>query len=193
MLLKAISSAALATAAFLLLGANGNADDHHNKQQFFASFSGFQEIGGLGAGETGAIFSPGQGQLSLNVDNINQKIDFQLTYSGLSAPVTQSHIHFGKRHVAGGIMVFFCANPPIVPPPATQACPTDPTKNNTVTGTIVPASIIGPVPQGVTAGNFAALVAAISSHTAYGNIHTTAFPAGEIRGQIRQRDDEHHQ
>jgi hypothetical protein len=186
---KLISTAGLFTAAFLLLGANGNADDHHGKQQFFASFSGFQEIGGLGAGETGAIFSPGQGQLSLNVDRVNKAISFQLTYSGLSAPVTQSHIHFGKVHVAGGVMVFFCANPPLTPPPGTQACPLN---SGTVKGTIIPASVIGPVPQGVTAGNFDALVAAIFSDTAYGNIHTTAFPAGEIRGQIRQSDDEDH-
>jgi CHRD domain len=186
MLFKAIYSAALATAAFLLLGANGNADDSRGTQQFFASFSGFQEIGGLGAGETGAIFSPGQGQLSLMVDTVNKTISFQLTYSGLSAPVIQSHIHFGKVHVAGGVMVFFCANPPVTPPAGTQACPLN---GGTVTGTIIPAGVIGPIPQGVTAGNFDALVAAIFSDTAYGNIHTTAFPAGEIRGQILRNED----
>jgi hypothetical protein len=36
----------------------------------------------------------------------------------------------------------------------------------------------------VTVGDFAAVVAALTSVTAYANIHTKAFPAGEIRGQI---------
>jgi hypothetical protein len=41
-----------------------------------------------------------------------------------------------------------------------------------------------------TAGNFNALIAALESDTAYGNIHTTNFPSGEIRGQIRHPDDD---
>ena len=49
--------------------------------------------------------------------------------------------------------------------------------------------MIGPAPQGIAAGNFDALVAALTSNTAYGNIHTVNFPAGEIRGQIRRDDD----
>jgi hypothetical protein len=33
-------------------------------------------------------------------------------------------------------------------------------------------------------------VAALESDTAYANIHTSAFPAGEIRGQIRRGERE---
>jgi hypothetical protein len=47
--------------------------------------------------------------------------------------------------------------------------------------------VIGPAAQGVTPGNFAGLVEALDNDTAYGNIHTTVFPAGEIRGQVRHR------
>jgi hypothetical protein len=32
-------------------------------------------------------------------------------------------------------------------------------------------------------------VAALDSSTAYGNIHTVKFPAGEIRGQILKGDE----
>ena len=85
-------------------------------------------------------------------------------------------------------MVFFCSNL-ASPPPGTQACPLD---GGTVTGTFTATSVIGPTAQGVTPGNFDALVAALVSNTAYGNIHTVNFPAGEIRGQIQrgERDDE---
>jgi hypothetical protein len=59
-----------------------------------------------------------------------------------------------------------------------------------VTGAWTPASIIGPTAQGVSAGNFDALVAALDSNTAYANSHTAQFPAGEIRGQLIDRDDQ---
>src|SRR6516162_9905633 len=81
-----------------------------NAQVFLTKFSGFNEIGGLGAGETGAILSEGQGTLTVNLDDTAKQLTYTLTYSGLSAPVTQAHIHFGKNHVAGGIIVFLCTN-----------------------------------------------------------------------------------
>jgi hypothetical protein len=59
-------------------------------------------------------------------------------------------------------------------------------------GTITAASVVGPAAQNITAGDFDALVAALDSNTAYGNIHTVKFPAGEIRGQIvKSGEDEH--
>jgi hypothetical protein len=59
-----------------------------------------------------------------------------------------------------------------------------------VSGTLTPANVVGPTGQGVPAGNFDGLVAALESDTAYGNIHTTVFPAGEIRGQVRREERE---
>lgn len=154
---------------------------------FSAKFSGFEEVGALGAGETGAILSGGKGSLVLDLDRRNQVLTFTLEYSGLSAPVTQAHIHFGKRHVAGGIMVFFCSNLPN-PPTGTQVCPAD---GGTVTGTITAADVIGPTAQNVTPGDFGAITDALDSDTAYGNVHTVKFPAGEIRGQVRRGNRDH--
>jgi hypothetical protein len=79
---------------------------------FSAKFSGFQEIGGLGAGETGAIFSPGKATLDLDLNRKTRVLKFRLTYSSFpsSTSITQVHIHFAKIHVAGGIIVFFCSN-----------------------------------------------------------------------------------
>jgi CHRD domain len=177
MRLKSLVSATVMAAPLMLLGANAGAE------QFFGKFSGFEEVGPLNA-ETGAIFSAGTATLDLDLNRNARTITFKLTYSGLSAPVLQSHIHFGKRHVPGGIMVFFCTNLNNGPA-GTQACPAG---GGTVTGMITGASVVGPAAQNIPVGDFDALVAALESDTAYGNIHTTNFPGGEIRAQIREPD-----
>jgi len=155
--------------------------------EFSAKFSGFQEVGGVGAGQTGAIFSAGKATLELDLNRGASTATYRLTYSGLNAPVTQAHIHFGKIHVGGGVMVFLCTNLGNGPA-GTPACPS---AGGTVTGTLTPASVVPVSAQNITAGNFDAFVAALDSDTAYGNIHTTAFPVGEIRGQVRHGDDDH--
>jgi hypothetical protein len=149
-------------------------------EEFHAVFSGFNEVGALNA-QTGAILSEGKATLRLKLDRAQQTLSYTLTYSGLGTAVTQSHIHFGKVHMAGGVMVFFCSNL-ANPPPNTQACPA----SGTISGVISGSNVIGPLSQGVTAGDFQALVDALESDTAYANIHTTGFPAGEIRGEVRR-------
>lgn len=180
---KMFACMALAAPALTLLGINSNAEE------FSAKFSGFEELGALNA-ETGAILSDGKGTLDLALDRNARTISFKLSYSGLSAPITQAHIHFAKRHVPGGIMVFFCTNLNNGPA-GTQTCPVPSgSATATVTGTIVGANVIAVPGQHIPAGDFDALVATIVSDTAYGNIHTTNFPAGEIRGQIRRVEED---
>jgi hypothetical protein len=153
-------------------------------EEFHAVFSGFNEVGALNA-QSGAILSDGQATLQLRLNRNDQTLSFTLKYSHLTSDVTQAHIHFGKIHMAGGVMVFFCSNltGPAAPPPGTQACPAS---GGTVTGTITAANVIGPAAQNVPAGDFQALVDALESDTAYANLHTTKFAAGEIRGEIRR-------
>jgi len=160
-------------------------------EEFFARLDGFQEIGAQNA-ETGAVLSNGTGMLQLSLDKHAGTATFTLTYSdvGTTGPktgtVSQAHIHFGKRHVAGGVMVFFCATPPLATSPV-AGTPVCPANSGTVTGTFTAASVIGPAAQNVTPGDFDALVDALESNTAYANIHTVpGFPAGEIRGQVRK-------
>jgi hypothetical protein len=161
------------------------ADDDALK--FTAKLDGFQEIGSL-TGPTGAILTDGTGTLKLTLDRKAQSLSFELTYSGLSAPVTQSHIHFGRVHTAGGVMVFFCSNLSSKPA-GTQNCPAN---GGTVTGTLSGGNVQAIAGQHVSAGDFDAVTDALLSNSAYANIHTMNFPAGEIRGQIRlerRRDD----
>jgi hypothetical protein len=152
--------------------------------RFHAALSGFEEVGALN-NETGAILSEGHGTLELKLDRAAQTLWFTLTFDNLSAPVTVSHIHFGKKHVAGGVMVVFCSNLASAAP-GTQPCPAN---GGTVTGSITAANVLAIAGQHVSAGDFDALVDALESNTTYVNVHTTNFPAGEIRGEIRRHND----
>jgi CHRD domain-containing protein len=166
-------------------------------EEFFARLNGFQELGALN-NQTGAILSDGAGTLRLSLDRNAGMATFTLTFSdvGTTEPlvgtVTQAHIHFGKRHDSGGVMVFFCSNLGNGPA-GTPACPLH---SGTVSGTFTKESVVAIPAQNVKQLDFNALVEALGSNTAYANIHTTALGAGEIRGQIRKGlgddDKDHH-
>lgn len=53
-----------------------------------------------------------------------------------------------------------------------------------MTGTITAANVLALAGQNVPARDFNAIAEALLSNTAYVNVHTTNFPAGEIRGQL---------
>src|SRR3712207_4375667 len=89
-------------------------------------------------------------------------------------------MHFGQRGQSGGISVFLCTNLGNGPA-GTQACPPSP---GTVRGTIRAVDVIGPVGQGIAAGEFGELLRAIRAGATYVNVHSTLWPAGEIRAQI---------
>ena len=116
---------------------------------------------------------------------------WRLSYQNLEGDVQQAHIHLGQKAVNGGISVWLCGNVPTTPA-GTQACPPAPA---TVSGTIRPAEIAGPAAQGIEAGQFSELVAAMRSGVTYANVHSTRFPGGEIRAQLdgrggRDREDD---
>jgi hypothetical protein len=165
--------------------------------EFSARLNGFEELGSLPSATafpTGAILSDGTGTVSLTLNNKAGTIAYTLTYSnvGTTPPgtgtVTQAHIHFGKARDSGGILVFFCTNLAFAGSgPTPQPCPQN---SGTVTGTFTAENVQAVTSQNVAAGDFDALVDAIASNTAYANVHTTVFGAGEIRGQCHSEDQE---
>jgi hypothetical protein len=136
----------------------------------------------IGANETPPINTPAKGRFRATI-HADGTIDFTVTYSDLSALPTQSHIHFAQRNVAGGVMIFLCGGG------GQPACPA--ATSGTFTGTITAANVVGPAAQGVGAGDLAsALRIVIGQGEGYANLHSTKFPAGEIRGQVNvQRED----
>lgn len=154
-----------------------------NAQEFSARLSGFDEVGSLNA-ETGAILSPGSGSLHLHLDRDAGLLTYELTYSDLTSAVLQSHIHFGKIHTPGGIFVFLCTNLGNGPA-GTPACPNP---GGTVQGTVSGAAVLAVPGQNIPAGEFDAVVAVLTSDSAYVNVHTNNFKSGEIRGQVRRSE-----
>jgi hypothetical protein len=130
-----------------------------------------------------AIVSNASGTFEATINDANQTIDFTLTFDGLAANATASHIHIGNRAQNGGVSGWICGGGGQPPCPAA--------KSGTVTGTITPANITGPTAQGVPAGGFDQLVAAMRAGASYVNVHDGTYPAGEIRGQIN--DDNNNQ
>jgi len=131
------------------------------------------------------LSTPGTGGFRATIDDEAQEIRYRLTYAATEGTVTQAHIHFGTKFVAAGIAVFLCSNLGNAPA-GTQACPVAPA---TITGVIRPQDVIGPEGQGIAPGEFTEIVAAMRARATYVNVHTTKYPAGEIRAQI---GDKHH-
>lgn len=135
----------------------------------------------IGYEEVPALSTPAGGQLRAMISNHDQLIDYELTYSGLTGDVRQAHIHFGQHGVAGGIMIWLCGTATNPGPAGTPTCP----QEGTVTGTAGMGQVVGPAGQGIAAADLEAAVAAIRAGIGYANVHSSRFPGGEIRGQIR--------
>jgi hypothetical protein len=144
----------------------------------------------LGVNETPSISTDATATLKLHIDGSGNAstITYELTFSGLQAAVTQSHVHFGQSKVAGGIMFFLCGTAVSPGPAGTPTCP----QSGTVKRTVTAADVIGPVGQGIAVPGqmdpMARVVKAIRDGAAYGNVHSTQFPAGETRGQLQRSD-----
>jgi hypothetical protein len=151
----------LAIAAPLVAGNTSN--------EFRASLNGYLETPSISTTARGSFHATIHGSTS---------ITYRLTFNDLTTPTLFSHIHFGRPDVAGGVAAFLCGGG------SKPACPA----SGTVTGTIVPADIVGPAGQGIAPGEFAELIRAMRNGATYVNVHSTMFPTGEIRGNIR-RDD----
>ncbi|MBV9172569.1 MAG: hypothetical protein JOZ81_21060, partial [Chloroflexi bacterium] len=54
--------------------------------------------------------------------------------------------------------------------------------------TLTAADVVGPAAQGIAPGEMARVIRAIQDGAAYGNVHSTMFPAGETRGQLTPED-----
>src|SRR6266403_403042 len=149
--------------AALVVGVNA---DEESSAKLRATLKGFNET------PANSTLASGSFRATVGGDSIT----FELKYSGLVADSLFAHIHLGQKNVAGGVMIFFCDNSN--PSHSPRSCPAR-------GGTVTAADVIGPYGQGIAPGEFSKVLEAIHSGVTYVNVHSTKFPAGEIRGQVR--------
>jgi hypothetical protein len=131
--------------------------------------------------EVPSVNTAGAGTATFTINDAGTQVDYDVTYTKLEGGVTQAHIHLAQTGVNGGIAVFLCSNLGNGPV-GTQACPASP---GHITGSFDASDIVGPSAQGLVTGEFPGLLRGIRRGYVYANVHTTLFPGGEIRGQLK--------
>jgi hypothetical protein len=128
----------------------------------------------LGSNETGsAAPSSATGSATVSVNGATGT--FRVTYRGMSAAPSASHIHVGAAGVAGAVVVLFCGG-------QGQACPT--TTSGTFSGTFTQANIVAQTTPPVTTMDD--LLAQLRAGNTYVNVHSPGtYAGGEIRGQLK--------
>jgi len=137
--------------------------------------------------EVPSVSTVANGTFSARIARDEQSIAYRLSWRGLQAPVTQAHVHVAQKSVNGGIVLWMCGTATNPGPAGTQACPTPMVAGDTVevSGTWDATHVQAAQPaQQIIAGELAEVIAAIRAGVAYANIHTTASPGGEVRGQL---------
>ncbi len=130
----------------------------------------------IGYNEVPSVSTAAKGQFRATIDH-QDTIEYELSYAGIEGgTAVAGHIHLGQRHTNGGVSAFLCGGGD------KPACPSP---GGTVKGTIDAADVIGPAGQGIAAGQIDELIRAIRAGATYANVHSTVYPGGEIRGQVK--------
>ena len=133
-----------------------------------------------GPNENPVNASPGIGVGTVTVDTTAHTLRVQQTFSGLTAGTTASHIHCCVTTPTGNAGVATTTPSFVGFPLGVTAGSMDQTYDTLSASTWNPAFVTAN--GGTPAGAEAVLFAGLSAGTAYLNVHTTAFPGGEIRG-----------
>ena len=148
---------ALLITAGVALAASGN---------FRAHLNGAQEVPVV-------LDTRGQGQAIFQLNNAGDELSYRLNVSNIQN-ITMAHIHLAAAGSNGPVVAWLY--------PAGPPAQLIPGRHNGVlaTGVITSTNLSGPL-----AGqSLADLVAAMEAGNTYVNVHTSQYPAGEIRGQI---------
>jgi hypothetical protein len=172
--------AILSAAAVLIVATVASANFNGGLRRLREVLTGHKEVP--------VISTTGHAVFSATINREETEIRYSLKYADLEGTITQSHIHFGPPNNTGGISVFLCTNLGNGPA-GTQECPVPAAGEvGEVSGTWTADSVVGPLAQGIEAGALDELIAAIKAGQTYVNVHSTKWPAGEVRSQI-QRDE----
>jgi len=141
-----------------------------SKRTFTAHLNSSNEVSGTG------VDSKGTGQAIFRLNEDGTELYYKLIVANIDS-VTQAHIHCGEAGVNGAVVVFLYGfNADGI------------TMNGTLAeGIITPESIIPRADAPNCSGGLQTwddLIERLQTGRSYVNVHTFAYPGGEIRGQI---------
>jgi hypothetical protein len=138
-----------------------------------------------GPSESPANASPGTGFAQVDIDIVAHQMRVQATFQDLLGITTASHIHAATALPGTGTAGVATQTPSFIGfPLGVTSGFFDQTFDTSLASTYRAAYITAN--GGTPAGAEAALAASMAAGTAYFNIHTNLFPAGEIRGFLVQ-------
>jgi hypothetical protein len=159
---------ALATLAALLLSVLPALGQPAERPTFVAHLTGAAEVADPPV-ETRAT-----GQAVFRLSRDGTELDYRLIVANIQ-DVMMAHIHLAPPDANGPVVAWLY---PDGPPPQLLA---GRSSGVLAVGTIQAADLVGPL-EGA---SLEELTDALRAGNAYVNVHTSAYPAGEIRGQIR--------
>lgn len=152
-----------------------------NELKFEAELSGAQEV----TTPAGGVVTDTTGTIEIEFDKALTSALFSLAVSN-GTGIIQAHLHCASAGVNGPVVSFLFG--PVEPPVDVGA--------GSVAGTLSNSDII-PLDTseeneacGVPLNNIASLAFAMRAGKIYANVHSAAFPAGVVRGQLLEADDE---
>lgn len=123
-----------------------------------------------GNDEVPSVRTKAKGEAKFTLSDDGKKLSYTLVLRDIENP-TAAHIHLGESGKNGGVLATLFSGPK---------------KEGKFRGNIAQASLTDKDLTGEFSGkSIAALVELIKSGKAYVNVHTDAYPDGEIRGQIK--------
>ena len=122
-----------------------------------------------GANERPPASTPGLGVATVTLNDTEDMFSYAISFENLLTAATVAHIHFGLITSTGPVIFDFTS----LLPKATAG---------SFSGTLVATDLIPRPAVGI--NTFPDAVNAFKQGNTYVNIHTTTFPAGEIRGQL---------
>ena len=137
-----------------------------SKRTFTASLTGGAEVP--------AVSTLAQGKAIFKLSQDGQSISFRLVVANIEN-VTQAHIHLAPAGANGPVVVWlYPGGPPAQLIPGRF-------DGILAEGTLTAADLVG----SLAGGTLKDLLENMASGNAYVNVHTSQFPGGEVRGQIR--------
>ena len=152
-----------------------------NELKFKAGLSGAQEV----TSPAGGVVTDTTGTITVEFDEALTNAQFRIAVrNGIG--ITQAHFHCAPAGVNGSVVAFLFG--PVDPPvDVSDGSIAFTLENNDIIPPDTPESI---ETCGVALNNIASLAFAMRAGRIYTNVHSTDFPAGVIRGQLLENDDD---